>query len=136
MPRIGVKPEASLLIVMARKYQKNGHKDEIQKLKGHVDEACGLSESEFRQFYDCLLSCHLKFGDLDSAVDMVLDMLKKGKNAKRSLEAAKAVLEAVENNKIYLPYDKAGTENPGSPNKSVSTDSQMLNAELCFILQR
>ncbi|KAM0884352.1 hypothetical protein ACQ4PT_031029 [Festuca glaucescens] len=127
MPRIGVKPEASLLIVMARIYEKNGHKDEIQKLKRHVDEACGLSESEFRQFYDCLLSCHLKFGDLDSAVDMVLDMLKKGKNAKRSLEAAKAVLEAVENNKIYLPYDKAGTENPGSPNKSVSTDSQMLN---------
>ncbi|KAK1632997.1 hypothetical protein QYE76_007312 [Lolium multiflorum] len=127
MPRIGVKPEASLLIVMAHIYEKNGHKDEIQKLKRHVDEACGLSESEFRQFYDCLLSCHLKFGDLDSAVDMVLDMLKKGKNAKRSLEAAKAVLEAVENNKNYLPYDKAGTENPGSPNKSVSTDSQMLN---------
>ncbi|CAM0951705.1 unnamed protein product [Alopecurus aequalis] len=127
MPRIGVKPEASLLIVMARIYEKNGHKDEIQKLKRHVDEACGLSESEFRQFYDCLLSCHLKFGDLDSAVDMVLDMLKKGNNAKRSVEAAKAVLEAVENSKIYLPYGKSSSENSGSPTKYVSTDSKMLN---------
>lgn len=127
MPRIGVKPEVSLLIVMACIYEKNGHRDEIQKLKRHVDEACGLTESEFRQFYDCLLSCHLKFGDLDSAVDMVLDMLKKGKNAKRSLEAAKAVLEAVKNNKIYLPHEKTGPENSGSSNKSVYNDSQMRN---------
>ncbi|XBH59047.1 hypothetical protein VPH35_080360 [Triticum aestivum] len=132
MPRIGVKPEASLLVVMARIYEKNGHKDEIQKLKRHVDEACGLSESEFRQYYDCLLSCHLKFGDLDSAVDMVLDMLKKGNNAKRSLEAAKAVLEAVESNKLYLPYEKKGPEISGSPNKPVSTDRQMQNYSSFF----
>ncbi|XP_062205159.1 pentatricopeptide repeat-containing protein At1g03100, mitochondrial [Phragmites australis] len=126
MPRIGVKPEANLLIVMARIYEKNGRRDEIQKLKRHVDEACGLSESEFRQFYDCLLSCHLKFGDLDSAVDMVLDMLRKGKNAKRSLEAAKAVLEAVENRKIYLPSEKTGNEISLSSGDSIS-NSQMLN---------
>jgi pentatricopeptide repeat protein len=125
MPRIGVKPEGNLLIVMARVYEKNGHKDEIQKLKRHVDEACGLSESEFRQFYDCLLACHLKFGDLDSAVDMVLGMLRKGKNAKQSLEAAKAVLEAVENRKIYLPCEKTGPENSCSLEKFVS-NSQML----------
>lgn len=110
MPRIGVKPEVNLLIVMAHIYERNGRRDEIQKLKRHVDEACGLSESEFRQFYDCLLSCHLKFGDLDHAVDMVLDMLRKGKNAKRSLEAAKAVLEAVENRKFYFPYEKTDAE--------------------------
>ncbi|TVU31110.1 hypothetical protein EJB05_22781, partial [Eragrostis curvula] len=125
MPRIGVKPEGNLLIIMARIYEKNGRKDEIQKLKRHVDEACGLSESEFRQFYDCLLSCRLKFGDLDSAADMVLDMLRKGKNAKQSLEAAKAVLEAVENRKIYLPSEKMGTENSCSSDRSVSI-SQML----------
>jgi hypothetical protein len=34
---IGVKPEASLLIVMASIYEKNVPKDEIQKLKQHVD---------------------------------------------------------------------------------------------------
>ncbi|KAL6883647.1 hypothetical protein ACP4OV_011061 [Aristida adscensionis] len=126
MPRIGVKPDANLLIVMARIYEKNGRRDEVQKLKRHVDEACGLSESEFRQFYDCLLSCHLKFGDLDSAVEMVLDMLRKGKNAKRSLEAAKAVIEAVENRKIYLSGEKIGPENSRSKDKSIP-NSRMLN---------
>ncbi|GJM84584.1 hypothetical protein PR202_ga00267 [Eleusine coracana subsp. coracana] len=126
MPRIRVKPEGNLLIVMARVYEKNGRKDEIQKLKRHVDEACGLSESEFRQFYDCLLSCHLKFGDLDTTVDMVLHMLRKGKNAKQSLEAAKAVLETVENRKKYLPCEKTGAEsNSCSLDKSVS-NTQML----------
>lgn len=127
MPRIGVKPEVNLLIVMARIYERNGHRDEVQKLKRYVDEACGLSESEFRQFYDCLLSCHLKFRDLDSAVDMVLDMLRKGKNAKRSLEAAKAVLEAVENKRLYFPYyEKTEAENPCSSERPVS-NSQMLS---------
>lgn len=126
MPRIGVKPEGNLLIVMARVYEKNGRKDEIQKLKRHVDEACGLSESEYRQFYDCLFSCHLKFRDLDSAVAIILDMLRKGKNAKQSLEAAKAVLEAVENRKIYLPSHKTGAENSCSLDNSVSNNSEML----------
>ncbi|ONK60471.1 uncharacterized protein A4U43_C08F18840 [Asparagus officinalis] len=95
MPGIGVKPSAELLIVMARVYEKNGRRDEISKLKRHVDEACGLSDSELRSFYDCLLSCHLKFGDLDAATDMILDMLRKANEAKRSLAAAKSVLEAV-----------------------------------------
>ncbi|KAJ1269605.1 hypothetical protein BS78_07G224100 [Paspalum vaginatum] len=126
MPRIGVKPEVNLLVLMARIYEKNGRRDEIQKLKRHVDDACGLSESEFRQFYDCLLSCHLKFGDLDSAVGMVLDMLRKGKNAKRSLEAAKAVLEAVENRKLYFPNEKTESETPCSSDKPIS-NGQLLS---------
>lgn len=99
MPRIGVKPNADLLIVMARIYEKNGRRDEIKKLKRHVDEACGLGAVEFQLFYDCLLSCHLKFGDLDTATDMILDMLRKANEAKRSLAAAKSVLEAVESGK-------------------------------------
>lgn len=96
MPRIGVKPNAELLIVMARIYEKNGRREEIKKLKRHVDESCGLGDMEFQLLYDCLLSCHLKFGDLDSATDMILDMLRKANEAKRSLAAAKLVLEAVD----------------------------------------
>lgn len=99
MPRIGVKPNADLLIVMARIHEKNGRRDEIKKLKRHVDEACGLGAVEFQLFYDCLLSCHLKFGDLDTATDMILDMLRKANEAKRSLAAAKSVLEAVKSGK-------------------------------------
>lgn len=79
MPRINVKPDATLLIVMAHIYEKNGRREELKMLKRHVDEAHNLTDMQFRQFYNCLLTCHLKFRDLDSASHMVLEMLKKTK---------------------------------------------------------
>lgn len=51
----------------------------------YVDEAHDLSDGQFRILYHCLLSCHLKFGDLGSALHMVLEMLWKEKNAQNSL---------------------------------------------------
>ncbi|KAI0511231.1 hypothetical protein KFK09_011856 [Dendrobium nobile] len=100
MPRVGVKADAGLLIAMAQIYEKNGWRDEINKLKRYVDETCGLNDSQLQQFYNCLLSCHLKFGDLDSASGLILDMLRKASEVKRSLAAAKSVLEAVEGGKV------------------------------------
>lgn len=105
MPRVGVKADAGLLIAMAHIYEKNGRRDEINKLKRFVDEACGLNDSQFQQFYNCLLSCHLKFGDLDSATALILDMLRKASEAKRSLAAAKSALDAVEVGKVSHFHD-------------------------------
>ncbi|KAJ0981672.1 hypothetical protein J5N97_009927 [Dioscorea zingiberensis] len=102
MPRIGVKADANLLIIMAHVYEKNGRKDEIKKLKRHIDEACGLTSSQFQQFYNYLLSCHLKFGDLASAAEIVLGMLRKAKEAKMSLSAAKSVVAAVDTRKTSV----------------------------------
>ncbi|XP_020600361.1 pentatricopeptide repeat-containing protein At1g03100, mitochondrial [Phalaenopsis equestris] len=96
MPRVGVKADAGLLITMAHIYEKNGWRDEINKLKRFVDESCDLTDSQFQQFYNCLLSSHLKFGDLDSATGLILDMLRKAGEAKRSLAAVNCMLEAVE----------------------------------------
>ncbi|MCI00752.1 pentatricopeptide repeat-containing protein mitochondrial-like, partial [Trifolium medium] len=70
MPRIGVKADANLLITMARVYERNGRRDELMKLQRHIEEAPNLTDIQFRQFYNCLLTCHLKFGDLDSASSM------------------------------------------------------------------
>lgn len=109
MPRIKVKPNAASLIVMARIYEKNGRRDELKKLKRHVDEACGLSDMEFQLIYDCMLSCHLKFGDLDSATDMILDMLRKANAAKRSLAAVKSILEAADTGKASRPCQSLET---------------------------
>ncbi|XP_058106167.1 pentatricopeptide repeat-containing protein At1g03100, mitochondrial [Magnolia sinica] len=95
MPRIGVKPDATSLIIMVHIYERNGRREEIKKLKRYIDEACGLGDFQFQQFYNCLLSCHLKFGDLDSASEMVLEILRKSKEARSSLSAATLVLEAV-----------------------------------------
>lgn len=97
MPRINVKPDATLLIVMAHIYEKNGRREELKMLKRHVDEAHNLTDMQFRQFYNCLLTCHLKFGDLDSASHMVLEMLKKAKEARNSLAAATFMVDSVKN---------------------------------------
>ncbi|MCI04659.1 pentatricopeptide repeat-containing protein mitochondrial-like, partial [Trifolium medium] len=94
MPRIGVKADANLLITMARVYERNGRRDELMKLQRHIEEAPNLTDIQFRQFYNCLLTCHLKFGDLDSASSMVLEMLRKAKEARNSLASAKFMSDA------------------------------------------
>ncbi|KAG6494243.1 pentatricopeptide repeat-containing protein At1g03100, mitochondrial-like isoform X1 [Zingiber officinale] len=116
MPRIGVKPNSNLLIVMAQIYEKNGHRDELIKLKRHVDEAIDLNIVDFQQFYNCLFSCHLKFKDLDAAVDMVLDMLRKAKEAKQSLAAARSLLQTVEAGSS-IPCENPGLEKLDSLDK-------------------
>ncbi|XP_065861099.1 pentatricopeptide repeat-containing protein At1g03100, mitochondrial [Euphorbia lathyris] len=93
-PRIGVKVDPSFLIIMAHIYERNGRREELKKLQRHVDEIHSLTDIHFRQFYNCLLKCHLKFGDLDSASNMVLKMLQKAKEAQNALAAAKLVAGA------------------------------------------
>ncbi|XP_077213168.1 pentatricopeptide repeat (PPR) superfamily protein [Tasmannia lanceolata] len=102
MPRVGVRPDVTLLIIMAHIYERNGRREEIKKLKRYIDEACGLSDFQFQQFYNCLLSCHLNLGDLNSASEMVLEMLRKRKKARSSLTAATLVVEAVGTEKAPL----------------------------------
>ncbi|XVF21730.1 hypothetical protein REPUB_Repub12eG0115400 [Reevesia pubescens] len=108
MPRIGVKADANLLIVMAHIYERNGRREELRKLQRHIDEACNLTDIQFRQFYNCLLTCHLKFGDLDAASNMVLEMLRKAKEAKNSLATATLVLETAGNDNRPLTTHVSG----------------------------
>lgn len=103
MPHVGVRADANLLITMARIFESNGRRNELKKIERHVHEAHNLNDTQFRQFYNCLLTCHLKFGDLDSASNMVLEMLRKAKEARNSLASATLVLEAVGNGKTILP---------------------------------
>ncbi|TXG70628.1 hypothetical protein EZV62_005563 [Acer yangbiense] len=97
MPRIAVKADANLLIIMAHIYERNGRREELRKLQRHIDEVYNLSDIQFRQFYNCLLSCHLKFGDLDSASKMVLEMIQKAKEARNSLAASTFAFDATGN---------------------------------------
>ncbi|TXG70617.1 hypothetical protein EZV62_005552 [Acer yangbiense] len=100
MPRIAVKADANLLIIMAHIYERNGRREELRKLQRHIDEVYNLSDIQFRQFYNCLLSCHLKFGDLDSASKMVLEMIQKAKEARNSLAASTFAFDATGNDKF------------------------------------
>lgn len=103
MPQVGVKADANLLIIMAHVYEKNGRREELKKLQRHIEEAPNLTDIQFRQFFNCLLSCHLKFGDLNSTSNMVLEMLRKSKEAKNSLAAAKFITHAPEIDCKYSP---------------------------------
>lgn len=91
--RINMKTDATSLIIMAHIYERNGRKEELKKLGRHIEEADKITDIHLRQFYNCLLSCHLKFGDLDSASQMVLEMLHKAKKAQNSLGAANLCFE-------------------------------------------
>lgn len=93
MPRINMKPDATLLIIMAHVYERNGRREDLKKIKRHIEEAHNVTDIQIRQFYNFLLSCHLKFGDLDSASGMVLEMLHKAKKAQNSLGVANLIFE-------------------------------------------
>jgi pentatricopeptide repeat protein len=101
MLRMRLQPEPDMLITMARVYEKNGRGDEVRKLKRHADETVGVTDLDFQEFYDCLFSCNLKNLNLGSCMNMVLDMLQKAKEAKKSLEAEKMV---------HLPHQKIENE--------------------------
>nr|AYM00585.1 pentatricopeptide repeat protein [Salvia miltiorrhiza] len=102
IPRINMKTDATSSIIMAHIYERNGRRDELKKLRRHIEEVDNIADIQLRQFYNCLLSCHLKFGDLDSASRMVLEMLRKAKKAQNSLGVANLQLET----------DKVGTTSP------------------------
>uniref|UniRef100_A0A803QA96 At1g68980-like TPR repeats domain-containing protein n=1 Tax=Cannabis sativa TaxID=3483 RepID=A0A803QA96_CANSA len=97
MPRVGVRLDTDLLIVMAHIYERNGRREELRKLQRYINDAHNLSDVQLRQFYNCLLQCHLKLGNLGSASNMVLEMLRKAKAARSSYAAASMVVDAVEN---------------------------------------
>ncbi|KAK4796170.1 hypothetical protein SAY86_028496 [Trapa natans] len=77
MASIGVVANADSLIIFSRVHDMNGLRDEIVKYKDFVDQVSNLSLlRKYRQFYDCLLSLHFKFNDVDSAAKLVQDIYR------------------------------------------------------------
>ncbi|GAB4841116.1 hypothetical protein Ancab_021859 [Ancistrocladus abbreviatus] len=129
MPRIGVKTYSTLLIILAHIYGRNGRREELKKLKRHIDEAHNLTDAQFRQYYNCLLTCHLKFGDLDSASQMVLEMLKKAKEARNSLAAATFFFEAVEDRNVPPSRQVSDATEPDNLEKDRTNPSHFISFE-------
>ncbi|CAM8898659.1 unnamed protein product [Rhodiola kirilowii] len=129
IPRIGVKADVNLLISMAHIYERNGRKGELLKLQRYIHDAHNLTDIQFRQFYNCLLLCHLKFGDLNSASRMVLEMLRKAREARNSL--ASATIEMAVNGKMASPglpsKPHPSSENGNDSEKSSSMKSPVVS---------
>ncbi|XP_024960803.1 pentatricopeptide repeat-containing protein At1g03100, mitochondrial isoform X1 [Cynara cardunculus var. scolymus] len=125
IPRIGVKADITLLIMMGHIYERNGRREELKKLKRYIDEAHDLSDVHFREFYNCLLSCHLKFGDLESASHMVLEMLGKARKAQNALGMATFMFQVAKIDNKSVPFGQVESRESLTHEKSDDADSSM-----------
>ncbi|KAJ9140907.1 hypothetical protein P3X46_031499 [Hevea brasiliensis] len=74
MSQTNVIADAHSIIIISQIYEINGLRDEIKKLKDHIDRVSAAFVCHYQRFYDCLLNLHFKFDDLDAAAKLLLDM--------------------------------------------------------------
>ncbi|XXG78000.1 hypothetical protein AAC387_Pa08g2033 [Persea americana] len=74
MPQTGVIADADSIVIMALIHERNGQRDELKKLKEHVDRVS--LDHHYQNFYDSLLSLQFKFNDIDAAAGVVLDLYR------------------------------------------------------------
>ncbi|KAI3454106.1 hypothetical protein Pfo_010769 [Paulownia fortunei] len=74
MPLVGVIADAHTVVIIARIHEMNGMRDELKKFKDCVDMVPDTLVRRYQHFYDCLLSLHFKFNDIDGASALLLDL--------------------------------------------------------------
>ncbi|KAB2020474.1 hypothetical protein ES319_D07G071100v1 [Gossypium barbadense] len=74
MSQTEVVADGHSIIIIAQIHEINGQRDELKKFKDHVAPLPVAFVSHYRQFYECLLSLHFKFDDIDAAAELLLDM--------------------------------------------------------------
>ncbi|EYU39739.1 hypothetical protein MIMGU_mgv1a020797mg [Erythranthe guttata] len=131
IPRINMKSDATSLIIIAHIYERNGRREELKKLRRHIEEVHSVTDIQLRQFYSCLLSCHLKFGDLDSASDMVLEMLRKVKKARNSIGVANLVFET-EKRGNTPPHQDSTTKSDEAKNPVLLRRNFLSYEDFCY----
>ncbi|KAJ3673592.1 hypothetical protein LUZ60_005584 [Juncus effusus] len=71
------KPGFDLLVFMAIVHERNGRINELMKLKRYIEQRVGVRNLDLErlmQIYECLFSCNLEYGSLNSCVELVLDL--------------------------------------------------------------
>ncbi|KAJ6829942.1 pentatricopeptide repeat-containing protein [Iris pallida] len=129
MSCIGVVADANSIVAFARIYEMIGQRDELKKLKGHIDDAPVILNRHYRQFYDCLLSLHFKYNDLDAAAELLLDLCRCSK----SLHSSDAL--SIESNRPRKPcVFQIGSSNLKTGYK-IMVDLEKLPTDLVFDAQ-
>ncbi|KAL4199666.1 hypothetical protein AMTRI_Chr03g146020 [Amborella trichopoda] len=77
MAKMGISGDANSIVLMALIHERNGKRDELRKLKKHIDEVPPLLDSHYQKFYDSLLKLHFMFNDIDAASELVLDLYRR-----------------------------------------------------------
>nr|XP_043627371.1 pentatricopeptide repeat-containing protein At4g17616 [Erigeron canadensis]XP_043627372.1 pentatricopeptide repeat-containing protein At4g17616 [Erigeron canadensis] len=75
MAQIGVVGDAYTINTIARIHAINCQRDDLKKFRDCVDPVAGYLSHHYFQFYDCLMSLHFKFNDIDSASNLIFDMI-------------------------------------------------------------
>ncbi|XP_065878134.1 pentatricopeptide repeat-containing protein At4g17616 [Euphorbia lathyris] len=89
MSRIGVIADAHSIISIAHIYEINGLRDEMNKFKDYINQVSAPFVCHYQQFYDCLLSLHFKFDELDAAAELVIDLNRFSVHPKKPWEGTK-----------------------------------------------
>ncbi|CAM8907154.1 unnamed protein product [Rhodiola kirilowii] len=76
MARRGVVADAHSLIIIAQIHEMSGQRDELLKFKDQIHPVPVSLLHHYQQFYNSLLSLHFKYGDLDAASDLAIEVYK------------------------------------------------------------
>ncbi|KAJ7957810.1 Pentatricopeptide repeat [Quillaja saponaria] len=74
MAQTGTVADAHSIVIISQIQEMNGLRDEMKKLKGHIDRVSAPCVRHYSVFYDSLLSLHFKFNDIDAVSELVLGM--------------------------------------------------------------
>ncbi|CAA6667010.1 unnamed protein product [Spirodela intermedia] len=86
MPETGVEADVCSIIAIARVCEMNGLREDLKKLKPHVDSASSpLLNHHYLHFYDSLLSLHFKFNDLEAAAELILGLYQRSSSPPRQI---------------------------------------------------
>ncbi|CAK9133871.1 unnamed protein product [Ilex paraguariensis] len=76
MTQVRVVADAHTIVIIARIYEMNGQRDELNKFKNHIVHVPMSLVPHYQQFYESLLNLHFKFDDIDAASALILDIYK------------------------------------------------------------
>ncbi|CAL1386707.1 unnamed protein product [Linum trigynum] len=74
MSQIGVTADAHSITLIGQIHEMNGLRDEVKKLKYHIDGLPSTFLCHYQQLYNSLLNLHFKFDDIDAAAKLILGM--------------------------------------------------------------
>ena len=93
MTATGVIGDVNSVVWISRVFENNGLREDLKKLKPFIDaQYSPLLNHYYQHFYDCLLSLHFKFNDLDAASDLVAGLYRRSMSLPSQSPVPKTVL--------------------------------------------
>ncbi|XP_074589880.1 pentatricopeptide repeat-containing protein At4g17616 isoform X1 [Curcuma longa] len=114
MARVGAIADANSILIISQIHEMMGERVNLQNLKVHIDRITSASmNNQYCHFYDCLLSLHFMYNDLDAAVELMLDLFQRRKSQHSSTRGSLAETNASQR-KCYFHI---GSSNLGMGNR-------------------